>query len=174
MTYRARVQGRSARRRAWKAAQFESAVQKKVAHIPPRTECIYVPARPPSVEEPTTPYTGEPVVVYELGGPKPLHRVFEVPIVPTGPELRQVQKFMQTYPRDAHPRLRTMQFQAQEFRLDVDNTRVRWWSWQPVNDALKPETRSILHRAWAHSERVKHVLREVLGIVADGRELNPY
>lgn len=49
-------------------------------------------------------------------------------------------------------------FQAMEYGWRKDGTRVRWWSWAPVRDALSPEVRMGQQKGLAYAERLKGLL----------------
>lgn len=93
---------------------------------------------------------------------KPLHRVVQVPIAHRmNPRLLEL---------DTRPdtQLWTVLFQATQFALDVTEpwgtTRIGWWGWQPVEEALRPEVRSGLRRAAAFAERAWGAMEQVFGI----------
>jgi len=114
----------------------------------------YEPARP--VERSYLDRSGKLVHVFELGS-KPEHRVYEVPIYESV-ELATMARAVQHYPR-------TVKFSPQEWGFTRGATRVRWWTWEPLDTTIKPEQRMPLLEAAAYARRMKEVL-EYMGIRA--------
>lgn len=137
---------------------FEKAVQKEAAKRPPRVR--YEPARPPLARpiDFKGQYAEDPnayLALYELGGPRPEHRVMEVPVLMNMPASQLVAL---GHLSALGARYHTERFVAEEWDCDIGRTRVRWWNWKPLNDALKPEQWNAANRAMAYAERVKECL----------------
>lgn len=114
------------------------------AKLPPRVE--YQTRRIPALAPIPQPVANSEWHVFELNK-RPEHRVINVHL-----------------PSISHDNIQAIeQFRVLEYRLDchtwpAGGTSVRWWGFDPVRDALKPEVRHTLNRACAYVERVRMAL----------------
>jgi len=128
VTYRAKAQSRSARRRAWKEARIESSIKHRTRE--------WLLKHPPRVEMPIEiggKWHGAPHDFdrfYEVRfsqTPRPESPIVRVPIFETGPSVL-VQNNVSSHTGD----LRTIDMRPIAMGLSYGATRLRWYNWEPV------------------------------------------
>lgn len=156
MSHRARLGPIANAARARPRELHERAIVEAVAKRPPRVEVRRVPAMAP-IEQPL-PNAGWHVIDLNK---RPEHRSVVAPII--APNVLRLQS-------DNRSILYEL-FQAKEYRLDVktspgdldkcSGTRVRWWTFEPTREALKPDVRHGLNRARSYAARVEFALDDI-------------